>query len=190
MSKLLFAAILRKNHEINNCQLDYFWQQAKLASLPTQIFNIIKPFIHLFPEVQNIYRLRGILDGLTCKQEIKKRILQFVREGGQYTKSIIDSVPANSELTLTCINELLIAERIKFAFCTMQNSRIYTLEANYQNIQQSIFKVLKKYDVGIDKHLICKEVTGVKKKAVSQNLTDLFKSGQIQLKQGKYLLNT
>lgn len=190
MSKLLFAAILRKNQEINNCQLEYFWQQAKSASLPISILNIIKPFIHLFPEIQNVYRQKGLLDGLSCKQELKKRILDLLKEGGQYTKSIIESVPADSELILTCINELLIAERIKFTYCAMQNSRLYTLEANYQNIQLSIINVLKKYDVGVDKRHICNEVTGVKKKAVSQNLTDLFRSGEIQLKQGKYLLNT
>lgn len=186
MSKLLFTTILRKNNEIPNCQIEYFWQESKRANLPHLIFEILKPHIHLFPEIQNIYRQKGLLDGLVCKQEIKKRILEVLKDGGIYTKSIIDSVPASADLTLVCINELLIAERIKFTYCTMQESRLYTLQASYQSIQQSIIRVLRKYDVGVDKRHICNEVHGVKKKAISQNLTDLFKAGQIQLKQGKY----
>ncbi|WP_151765820.1 hypothetical protein [Acinetobacter colistiniresistens] len=190
MSKLLFTTILRKNKEINNCQVEYFWQQAKVASLPEHILKILMPYLHLFPEIQNMYRQKGLIEGLVCKQKIKKLVLELLKGGGQYTKSIIDSVPASSELTLSCINELLVAERIKFSYCTSQESRFYTLEANYQNIQQSIMRVLREYDVGADKRHICNSVKGAKKKAVSQNLTDLFKSGQIQLKQGKYLLNT
>lgn len=185
MSKLLFAAILRKNHEISNCQLDFFWQQARLADLPESIYEIIKPYFHLFPEIQSLYRRKGFLDGLTCKLEIKKRIIRYLEDGDQYTKCIVDHVPAQSELIIICLNELLIAERLNFSYCPVNKSRIYTLESRYLSIQRSIMRILSNDD-GVDKKYICNELKGVKKKAIRQNITDLIRSGQIQMKQGKY----
>lgn len=185
MSKLLFATILRKNHEISNCQLDFFWQKANKADLPEKIFEIVKPYFHLFPEIQCLYRQKGILDGLYCKGEIKQRILNLLGQGDQYTKFIVDHVPARPELVIACLNELLHAERINFSYCPVNKSRIYTLESKYLAIQRSILTILQR-DTGVDKNFICNEVKGVKKKAIRQNINDLIRSGQIHLKQGKY----
>lgn len=186
MSKLLFTTILRKNTEMSNCQIDYFWKQAKLASLPNNIFQKIKPSLHLLPEIQNVYRLYGLIEGVTCKLQIKQAVIQLLEAGCQYTKMIVESISAEPQLVLFCISELLIAERIKYTYCIGQDSRLYSLGMNYQSIQQSIIDVLKKSDNGVEKNHICSEVKGVKKKAVNQNVTDLFKSGQIKMKHGKY----
>ncbi|WP_417212012.1 hypothetical protein [Acinetobacter venetianus] len=189
MSKLLFATILRKNHEISNCQLDFFWQKARNADLPESIYEIVKPYFHLLPEIQSLYREKGFLNGLTCKQEVKSRIIDCLSHGSQYTKFIVEHIPAEAELVLLCLNELLAAERVKFSYCSVHKSRIYTKETSYLGIQRSILSVLKmSADVGVDKQYICNEVKGVKKKAIRQNISDLNRAGQIQMKQGKYLL--
>lgn len=186
MSKFLFAAVLRKNGEVSNCQVDYFWQLAKKAKLSEKIFNQIQPHMHLFPELQAIYAHHGKIEKILSKHDVKQKITECLENGACYTKYIVLCVPADAELILTCINELLVAERITYHFCVDRNERLYSLVSDYREIQKAIIKTLKTNGNSADMQSIFDGVTGVKKEAISQNLSDLFMSGKINLKHGRY----
>lgn len=185
MSKSIFAEILRKKCEVNNTNLEILWQKAKQAALPEPVFKLIKPHLKLIPEIQNQYLKKGLIQGIKCKMKIKNEILQRLKDGGQYTSALVETIPAEVELIISCLNELSIAERIEFTYCPVENARFYTATDHYLEIQRSIIKLLNKSN-GVDKDHICTELRGVKKRAIRQNLSDLIKAGQINLKQGKY----
>lgn len=185
MSKSVFAEILRKKCEVSNTNLEFLWLKAKEAALPVQVFELIKPHLNLIPEIQNQYLKKGLIKGIKCKLTIKSEILKRLKQGGQYTSALVETIPADVELVISCLNELSIAERITFSYCPVENARFYTATDHYLEIQSSIIKLINRSE-GVDKDQICTELRGMKKRAIRQNLNDLIKAGQIHLKQGKY----